>query len=167
MKKGIALILALCFLLSLSACGQLSSEELQATVPTMTVSAGGQQTAQATSGGGNWTYKGQSLVADALHPLQALDILSENSALSAYAGTEVSMRFSVLPDRVTVTYWSADEPAGDSIPEGQTTEVTFNNNLFSFVGPDGSGDIVLLAQAEWNSYSELSGAMGYGFLLPR
>lgn len=52
MKKGIALILALCFLLSLSACGQLSSEELQATVPTMTVSAGGQQTAQATSGGG-------------------------------------------------------------------------------------------------------------------
>ena len=65
MKKGIALILALCFLLSLSACGQLSSEELQATVPTMTVSAGGQQTAQATSGGGSWTYKGQSLVADA------------------------------------------------------------------------------------------------------
>ena len=162
MKKGIALILALCFLLSLSACGQLSSEELQATVPTMTVSAGGQQTAQATSGGGSWTYKGQSLVADALHPLQALDILSENSAMSAYAGTEVSMRFSVLPDRVTVTYWSADEPAGDSIPE-----VTFNNNLFSFVVPDGSGDIVLLAQAEWNSYSELSGAMGYGFLLHR
>lgn len=166
MKKVTVLVLALCFLLSLSACGGLSGEELQATIPTMAVSAGGRQAA-ASGGGGNWTYKGQSLVADALHPLQALDILSENSALSAYAGTEVSMRFSVLPDRVTVTYWSADEPAGDSIPEGQTTEVTFNNNLFSFVVPDGSGDIVLLAQAEWNSYSELSGAMGYGFLLHR
>ena len=167
MKKFAAFILTFCFLLSLSACGHLSSEELQATVPTMTVSAGSQQTAQASSFGGNWTYKGQSFVADALHPLQALDMLSENSALSAYAGMEVSMNFSVLPDSVTVTYWSADASVGDSIPEGQTTEVSFNNNLFSFDIPTGNGDIVLLAQAEWNSYSDQSGSMSYGFLIHR
>lgn len=167
MKKIAALILTLCFLLSLSACGHLSNKELQATLPTLTVSDGSQQTTQASSGGGNWTYKGQSFVADALHPLQALDTLSENSALSAYAGTEVFLSFSVLPDSVTVTCWPADESVGDSIPEGQTTEVTFNNNLFSFVVPEGSGDLVLLAQAEWNSYSDKSGTMGYSFLLHR
>jgi len=167
MKKITTFILALCFLLSLSACGHLSSEELQATVPTMTVSAGGQQTVRASSGGGNWTYSGQSFVADTLHPLQALDVLSENSALSAYAGTEVHMSFSVLPDSVAVTYWSADEASGDSIPEGQTAEVSFNNNLFTFAVPDGSGDLVLSAQAEWNSYSDRSGTMSYGFLIHR
>lgn len=167
MKKIAAFILTLCFLLSLSACGHLNSEELQATVPTMTVSDGSQQAVQASSFGGNWTYKGQSFVADALHPLQALDTLSENSALSAYAGTEVHMSFSVLPDSVTVTYWPADASVGDSIPEGQTTEVTFNNDLFSFVVPEGGGDLVLLAQAEWNSYSDRSGSMSYGFLIRR
>ena len=167
MKKVIALILTFCFLLSLSACGHLSSEELQATIPTMTVSAGSQQTATASSSGGDWTYKGQSLAVDALHPLQALDTLSENSALSAYAGTEVHMSFSVLPDSVTVTYWPADESVGDSIPEGRTTEVTFNNDLFSFAVPEGTGNIVLLAQAEWSSYSDRSGSMSYGFLIRR
>ena len=167
MKRIAALILTLSFLLSLSACGHLSNKDLQATAPAMTVSDGGQQTVPASGSGGNWTYKGQSFVADGLHPLQALDTLSENSALSAYAGTNVFLSFSVLPDSVTVTYWPADESVGDSIPEGRTREVTFNNDLFSFAVPEGTGNIVLLAQAEWSSYSDRSGSMSYGFLIRR
>lgn len=167
MKKVTVFILVLCCMLSLSACGHLNNDELRATIPTMAVVAAGSQQAASSISGGDWTYKGQSLAVDALHPLQSLDTLSADSALSASAGSEIFLNFSVLPDSVTVMYWSADESANDSIPEGQTAEVSFNNNLFSFTVPAGSGDLVLQAQAAWNSYSDRSGSMGYGFLIHR
>lgn len=160
--KKIASILALCLLLALTACGKMSNEELMATVPTLTANSGSQQV-MASANGGSWTCKGQSFVADGLHPLQALDTLSTESNLSASAGAAVNLSFSVLPDSVTVTYWSADAPVGDTIPEGQTVETSFNNNLFSFTLPE--QNVVVQIEAQWTSYSDMSGSFGYGFMV--
>lgn len=167
MKKKSLLALALCLLLALSACGRMSNEELQASMPKMAVISGSQQVS-ASSGGGDWTYQKNSLAIDAVHPLQseeAMTALSADSSVSAAAGTEVGMYFSVQPDSVTITYLPTDTAADSSVPEGETAEVSYGNDVFSFIMPDVSQDVVVTATAVWNSRSDQSGTLNYHFIV--
>ncbi len=169
MKKKLIFALALCLLMVLSACGQVSIEELQASVPSMAVISGSQQV-RASLAGGDWTYKKSSFVADGANPLfseQTMTDLKESSSVSAAAGEEVGMYFSVLPDAVTVTYWSADTAVEENgaVPAGETVEVSYGNDVFSFIMPVAGQDTVMVATATWSSHSDRSGTMDYYFIV--
>lgn len=163
--KKITLILTFCLVLSLSACGRATSEEFEKSQPIMTVISGSQQVKSCFSDG-EWTYKGVSSQSCGPHPMQNVEMLSENAAIPASSGTEISLDFSVLPDSVTVTYWPAGESVaeGEEIPDGQSAEVSFANDLFSFTVPDAGQDIVFVVDAKWTGYQNMSGSLTYSFI---
>lgn len=163
--KKFALFLTFCLVLSLSACGRATAEELEKSRPAMTVISSGQQVKSCFSGG-DWTYQGVTEQSCGPHPMQNVDMLSENAAVPASSGDEISMDFSVMPDSVTVCYWPADEAVaeGEDIPDGQSVNISFANDLFSFTVPDSSQNIVFVVDAQWTGYRNMSGSLTYSFI---
>ena len=167
MKKRLftALALLLGLAAALSGCGaSQTQEEFEAPIPTLTLRIGDQSTAVPTFGY-SWTREvrgvGESVVADTAHPLQVLEDLTR---AAASAGDTIGLDFSLLPDSVTVTCWTADQADGP-IEEGERLESTFSNGQFLFTAPESSQDLVLLIEGQWTGYEEVSGHVGYALVL--
>lgn len=161
MRKNLFTVtLLLGLLLALSGCGQ--AKTLQETIPTLTLQVG-DQSVDIPSFGYSWDFKaaGQSAVADTAHPLQVVDDLTK---VSMSSGSAIAMDFSRLPDSVTITCWSADQ-AGNPGADGQNLESDFSNGQFHFTPPESDQDLVLQVRGSWTSYSDVSGSVGYVFVL--
>ena len=172
MKKRLftrlVLLLGLAALLSGCGASKMTEEDLLASIPTLTLWIGDQSTSIPTYGY-SWTYvvgdEGQSVIADTAHPLQVVEDLTR---VSAPAGSTVEMDFSLLPDSVTITYWTADQ-AGSAPPdaEGETLESFFSNGQFLFTAPERDQDLVVMVRGKWTGYQDVSGSVSYAFVLPQ
>lgn len=167
MKKAcIVLVLAVSLTaVLLSGCTQPTTEDLTASIPSLTVWTGDGSTESPTYGY-SWSYEprfgsGQAVVADVAHPLQVVDDLTR---IPVSAGSTLGLEFSLFPDSVTVTCWTADQ-AGDPTAEGESLESSFSNGQFLFTVPESGQDLVLMVRGHWTSYSDVSGSVGYAFVL--
>ena len=159
MKKILCLILASLTLL-LAGCGT-SDQEVKESIPTLVIQAKS-DIKKIPTFGYSWTVTGQlgnsaSLIADTAHPIEAQDDLT---TVTLSAGEEVSLRFSRLPDSVTVVYWNAQETNYENSTQLNTT---FLDDAFHFTAPEAQGQLVYSITALWSSYDDVSGSVTYAF----
>ena len=129
--------------------------------PTLMVLAGNAP-AQVPTCGYDWTVtnrlgRGASIIADAVHPL---DAQADLPAVTLTAGEEVSLYFSRTPDSVTVTYWSAQETDHENSTQ---VETAYLNDTFRFTAPEAEGPLVYQITAQWTGYQDVSGTVSYAF----
>lgn len=159
MKKTLCLLLAALMLL-LAGCAP-SHQEVMDSIPTLMVLAGNAP-AQVPTCGYDWTVtnrlgRGASIIADAVHPLEAQEDLT---SVTLTAGETVSLYFSKLPDSVTVTYWGAQETDHENSAQ---VETAYLNDTFRFTTPEAEGPLVFQITAQWTGYQDVSGTVSYAF----
>ena len=119
MKKTLCLLLAALMLL-LAGCAP-SHQEVMDSIPTLMVLAGNAP-AQVPTCGYDWTVtnrlgRGASIIADAVHPL---DAQADLPTVALSGGETASLYFSLVPDSVTVTYWGAQETDHENSAQVET-----------------------------------------------
>lgn len=162
MRRTKYAILLLILSLVLTGCGVFtpSEQELQDSLPTLSLTAG-RYRYQIPTGGYSWSvynsFGGTSSIADAAHPLQAVDDLT---TVSLTGGETVTLVFSLVPDAVEVTYWSVGDEVGS---QGTSLETSFLDDSFLFTAPEETTDLVFQITAQWTSYEDVGGTVSYPF----
>ena len=159
MKKTLCLLLAALMLL-LAGCAP-SHQEVMDSIPTLMVLAGNAP-AQVPTCGYDWTVtnrlgRGASIIADAVHPL---DAQADLPTVALSGGETASLYFSLVPDSVTVTYWSAQETDYENSAQ---VETAYLNDTFRFTTPEAEGPLVFQITAQWTGYQDVSGTVSYAF----
>ena len=159
MKKMLFILLAALMLLP-AGCG-VSDQDLMDSIPTLFVQSE-KDIKKTTAFGYDWSMtdrwgRSSSVIADTAHPLEAQENLT---AVSISSEADVALYFSKIPDSVTVTYWSADDTNQEN---GTQVKTTFHDSAFHFTAPEISGQIVVLVNASWTSYDDVSGSVSYAF----
>lgn len=180
MKKILCLLLAALTLL-LAGCG-VSDQEVVDSIPTLSLEASGSGAsdqdvkdaipALSLETGGNgveipaysysWTVtnrlgRGASIIADAVHPL---DAQADLPTVALSGGETASLYFSLVPDSVTVTYWGAQETDHENSAQ---VETAYLNDTFRFTTPEAEGPLVFQITAQWTGYQDVSGTVSYAF----
>ena len=159
MKKTLCLLLAALMLL-LAGCAP-SHQEVMDSIPTLMVLAGNAP-AQVPTCGYDWTVtnrlgRGASIIADAVHPL---DAQADLPTVALSGGETASLYFSLVPDSVTVTYWGAQETDHENSAQ---VETAYLNDTFRFTTPEAEGPLVFQITAQWTGYQDVSGTVSYAF----
>ena len=159
MKKTLCLLLAALMLL-LAGCAP-SHQEVMDSIPTLMVLAGNAP-AQVPTCGYDWTVtnrlgRGASIIADAVHPL---DAQADLPTVALSGGETASLYFSLVPDSVTVTYWGAQETDHENSAQ---VETAYLNDTFRFTTPEAEGPLVFQIIAQWTGYQDVSGTVSYAF----
>ena len=159
MKKTLCLLLAALMLL-LAGCAP-SHQEVMDSIPTLIVLAGNAP-AQIPTCGYDWTVtnrlgRGASIIADAVHPL---DAQADLPTVALSGGETASLYFSLVPDSVTVTYWGAQETDHENSAQ---VETAYLNDTFRFTTPEAEGPLVFQITAQWTGYQDVSGTVSYAF----
>ena len=159
MKKTLCLLLAALMLL-LAGCAP-SHQEVMDSIPTLMVLAGNTP-AQVPTCGYDWTVtnrlgRGASIIADAVHPL---DAQADLPTVALSGGETASLYFSLVPDSVTVTYWGAQETDHENSAQ---VETAYLNDTFRFTTPEAEGPLVFQITAQWTGYQDVSGTVSYAF----
>ena len=159
MKKTLYLLLAALMLL-FAGCAP-SHQEVMDSIPTLMVLAGNAP-AQVPTCGYDWTVtnrlgRGASIIADAVHPL---DAQADLPTVALSGGETASLYFSLVPDSVTVTYWGAQETDHENSAQ---VETAYLNDTFRFTTPEAEGPLVLQITAQWTGYQDVSGTVSYAF----
>ena len=163
MRRTKYAILLLILSLVLAGCGAFtpSEQELQDSIPTLSLTAG-RYRYQIPTGGYSWSVynrfgSGSHMATDTAHPLQAVDDLT---AVSLTGGETVTLTFSRTPDTVEVTYWSVGDEVGS---QGTSLETSFLDDSFLFTAPEETTDLVFQITAQWTSYEDVGGTVSYPF----
>ena len=159
MKKTLYLLLAALMLL-FAGCAP-SHQEVMDSIPTLMVLAGNAP-AQVPTCGYDWTVtnrlgRGASIIADAVHPL---DAQADLPTVALSGGETASLYFSLVPDSVTVTYWGAQETDHENSAQ---VETAYLNDTFRFTTPEAEGPLVFQITAQWTGYQDVSGTVSYAF----
>ena len=159
MKKTLCLLLAALMLL-FAGCAP-SHQEVMDSIPTLMVLAGNAP-AQVPTCGYDWTVtnrlgRGASIIADAVHPL---DAQADLPTVALSGGETASLYFSLVPDSVTVTYWGAQETDHENSAQ---VETAYLNDTFRFTTPEAEGPLVFQITAQWTGYQDVSGTVSYAF----
>ena len=159
MKKTLCLLLAALMLL-LAGCAP-SHQEVMDSIPTLMVLAGNAPS-QVPTCGYDWTVtnrlgRGASIIADAVHPL---DAQADLPTVALSGGETASLYFSLVPDSVTVTYWGAQETDHENSAQ---VETAYLNDTFRFTTPEAEGPLVFQIIAQWTGYQDVSGTVSYAF----
>ena len=159
MKKALCLLLTALMLL-LAGCAP-SQQEVMDSVPTLMILAGNVP-AQVPTCGYDWTVtnrlgRGASIIADAVHPL---DAQADLPTVALSGGETASLYFSLVPDSVTVTYWGAQETDHENSAQ---VENSYLNDTFRFTTPEAEGPLVFQITAQWTGYQDVSGTVSYAF----
>ena len=165
MKKTLYLLLAALMLL-FAGCAP-SHQEVMDSIPTLMVLAGNAP-AQVPTCGYDWTVTNRlgrgasiisdaSIIADAVHPL---DAQADLPTVALSGGETASLYFSLVPDSVTVTYWGAQETDHENSAQ---VETAYLNDTFRFTTPEAEGPLVFQITAQWTGYQDVSGTVSYAF----
>ena len=147
-------------MLLLAGCAP-SHQEVMDSIPTLMVLAGNAP-AQVPTCGYDWTVtnrlgRGASIIADAVHPL---DAQADLPTVALSGGETASLYFSLVPDSVTVTYWGAQETDHENSAQ---VETAYLNDTFRFTTPEAEGPLVFQITAQWTGYQDVSGTVSYAF----